>query len=195
MEVPAPSVPPELLDGWELVDERVERLFEAGPVTVRARVRVYGDRERRRAVRKATGVDAVWRFFFASRLRTAPRSPATGALTRLVRSRAAEGFADEIRNRGFSGVRRQESRSLEIRGTEAHLRRFEAACRVAEAEVPTEAYLATVPGDREYVLAGGAYPLQVGPELGGGVDVERLSSFVDPANDRRELLDLIRGTE
>lgn len=193
MDVPAPRVPESLLDGWEPIEERMEQPFQAGPVAVSAHTIVYEDATRRRRIRESIGSssDIVWRFFFASRLRLTPQISTSVILTRIVESNASTAFERELHERGFESVSRTGRRTLEIRGTPARITQFDAVVPVPGlgVDVAARATLAVRPGDREYLLAGGAYPIEVIDEKDGTV----LDRFLDPESDRTELLRLIRA--
>ncbi|MEF8780591.1 MAG: hypothetical protein V5A46_07915 [Haloferacaceae archaeon] len=197
MGVPPPAVPESMLEGWRLREDREEVPFRAGAISVRAHTLVYEDAERRRQIREAVGTqgDTVWRFYFASRLRIVPRVPASAVLTRIVESNATSQFETQLRERGFESVERAGRRTLDIEGSTARVARFEAIVPgIGGVDVAAEAHLAVAPGDREYVLAGGAYPTEVigsGGAEGTPPDIER---FLRPDADRDALVRLIRST-
>lgn len=144
-----PVVSPARLDGWTLVDEATERPFAAGPVSVTAGT-----------VRYERETPPPRPFFFASRLRISPDTRPNPALTRLVESRARDGFRDRLADRGIAGVERRDDRDLALDDPEASratLTVFHATCEVDGDRVPIEALLA-VWERGEYLLAGGAYP-------------------------------------
>lgn len=204
MGVPPPAVPESLLEGWRLIEEREEVPFRAGAIAVEAHAVVYEDAERRREFREAIGpnADVTWRFYFASRVRIRPRVPTSIGLTRLVESNAATQFERDLRDREFGSVSRTGRRTLEVGGTTARVKRFGAV--VSElgvgVDVASEAYLAVVPADREYVVAGGAYPTEVVGAGGGdggssGIESEtRIQQLLRPEADRKALVRLIRST-
>ena len=150
-----PAVPPDRLAGWTLVDETTERPFAAGPVSVTAGTARY-ERE----------TPPPRPFFFASRLRISPDTHPNPALTRLVESRAREGFRDRLADREIVGVERRDEREVAVDDPEASsatLSVFHAHCEVGGDRVPIEALLA-VWERGEYLLAGGAYPIGDGFE-------------------------------
>ena len=162
-----PVVPRDRLDGWTLVAETTERPFEAGPVSVTAGTARY-ERE----------TPPPRPFFFASRLRVSPETGPNPALTRLVESRAREGFRDRLAERDITDLARRDERRLEVDDPEASratLTVFHGRCAVDGERVPVEALLA-VWESGEYLLAGGAYP------VGGGFEATR-----------QELLAMVRG--
>jgi hypothetical protein len=162
-----PVVPRDRLDGWTLVAEATERPFEAGPVSVTAGTARY---EREASPPRP--------FFFASRLRVSPETSPNPALTRLVESRAREGFRDRLAERDISDLERRDERALDVDDPDASratLTVFHGRCAVDGDRVPVEALLAAWESG-EYLLAGGAHP------LGDGVEATR-----------QELLALIRG--
>ncbi|SFR50153.1 hypothetical protein [Halorubrum sodomense] len=162
-----PVVPRDRLDGWTLVAETTERPFEAGPVSVTAGTIRY-ERE----------TPPPRPFFFASRLRISPGAGPNPALTRLVESRAREGFRDRLADRRITGLEHRDDRPLDVddpNASRATLSVFHGRCAVDGERVPVEAPLA-VWTSGEYLLAGGAYPTGDGSEA-----------------TRRELLALVRG--
>jgi len=144
-----PAVPRDRLDGWTLAAETTERPFAAGPVSVTAATTRY-ERE----------TPPPRPFFFASRLRLSPDAGPNPALTRLVESRAREGFRDRLADREITEVERRDDRSLTIDdrgGSRATLSVFHGRCAVDGEQILVEALLA-VWESGEYLLAGGAYP-------------------------------------
>ncbi|ELZ71822.1 hypothetical protein C457_07226 [Haloferax prahovense DSM 18310] len=198
-----PTLPP--LEGWVRVDDATDRPFELGPVSVVARTVVYEDAAIRERV-PATA-DGPWRFLFASRLEIRPHTPPSKALTKLVGKRASAGFESRLEARGFSDVRRVESRTLRVRvggggdetdsagdgGTEAEadVVRYAATVELAGVELAADAYLAVTPVDGEFLLTGGAYPREV---RGGEAETAAaLREVIEPERFREELFRVIRG--
>ena len=162
-----PVVPGDRLDGWTLVAEATERPFEAGPVSVTAGT-----------VRYERETPPPRPFFFASRLRISPDTGPNHALTRLVESRAREGFRDRLADRNIGDLARRDERRLGVDDPAASpgtLTVFHGRCAVDGERVPVEALLAVWEAD-EYLLAGGAYPTGEGFEA-----------------TRRDVLRLVRG--
>ncbi|UWG50339.1 Uncharacterized protein AArcCO_1022 [Halalkaliarchaeum sp. AArc-CO] len=202
-------MPEALLEGWRPIEDRTERPFQAGPIAVNAHTIVYEDETRRRRIRESIGsnADTVWRFYVVSRLRLTPRTSTSTVLTRIVESNAMAAFERKLHERGFESVSRTGRRTLEIRGTLARMTQFDAIVPVPGlgVDVAARAALAVRPGDREYILAGGAYPRELigddGDRVGTGSrsrtdenDAEALAEYLDPEADRSELLRLIRST-
>ena len=155
------------LGGWTLVAEATKRPFDAGPVSVTAGTARY-ERE----------TPPPRPFFFASRLRISPDTGPNPALTRLVESRAREGFRERLAERDVVDLERRDDRGLEVddpSASRATLWVFHGRCAVDGGSVPVEALLAVWESD-EYLLAGGAYPTDDGFEA-----------------TRRAVLALIRG--
>ncbi|ELZ60084.1 MULTISPECIES: DUF6517 family protein [unclassified Haloferax] len=202
-----PTLPP--LEGWVRVDDATDRPFELGPVSVVARTVVYEDAAIRERV-PATA-DGPWRFLFASRLEIRPRAPPSKSLTKLVGKRASAGFRSRLEARGFSDVRRVESRTLRVRvgggqrddarddddrsndaetEAEADVIRYAATVELAGVELAADAYLAVTPVDGEFLLTGGAYPREV---RGGDAETAAaLREAIDPERFREELFRVIR---
>ncbi|WP_096392999.1 hypothetical protein [Halorubrum trapanicum] len=165
-----PVVPRDRLDGWTLVEAATERPFEAGPVSITAGTARY---ERETAPPRP--------FFFASRLRVSPDAGPNPALTRLVESRAREGFRDRLADRDISDLARRDERRLDVddpAASRATLTVFHGRCAVDGERVPVEALLAVWEAG-EYLLAGGAYPIGDGFEATRG-DVLSLVRGVRP---------------
>ncbi|GGC57811.1 DUF6517 family protein [Haloferax sulfurifontis] len=208
-----PTLPP--LEGWVRVDDATDRPFELGPVSVVARTVVYEDAAIRERV-PATA-DGPWRFLFASRLEIRPHTPPSKALTKLVGKRASAGFRSRLEARGFSDVRRVESRTLRVRvggggdrdqrddargddprsddatEAEADVVRYAATVELAGVELAADAYLAVTPVDGEFLLTGGAYPREV--RRGDGETAAALREAIDPERFREELFRVIRRIE
>lgn len=162
-----PVVPSDRLTGWTLVETATERPFEAGPVSVTAGTARY---ERESPPPRP--------FFFASRLRISPDAGPNSALTRLVESRAREGFRDRLADRNITDLARRDERRLDVddpTASDATLTVFHGQCAVDGEWVSVEALLAVWEAG-EYLLAGGAYP------TGDGFEATR-----------QEMLALVRG--
>ncbi|ELZ93311.1 DUF6517 family protein [Haloferax volcanii] len=212
-DAPAPpTLPP--LEGWVRVDDATDRPFELGPVSVVARTVVYEDAAIRERV-PATA-DGPWRFLFASRLEIRPHTPPSKSLTKLVGKRASAGFRSRLEARGFSDVRRVESRTLRVRvggggdgqrdagrdddtrgddatESEADVIRYAATVELAGVELAADAYLAVTPVDGEFLLTGGAYPREV--RAGDAETAAALREAIEPERFREELFRVIRGVE
>jgi hypothetical protein len=196
--VSPPSIPEGRLCGWRLTTDTTDTPFSTAGVTVTARILVYADDRLREAVRQRTGVDRTWRFFLAARLELSPSPPTTGALRSLVVSRAGRGFAGRLRNRGFTAVDRTERRTLRIGDQDARLLRYDARCPVGGLTLSVDGWLAVWVPDRNFRLAGGAYPTAVvdTPSEGDGDDTAAaVADCLDPSTFRAELFELIRGTK
>ena len=169
-----PHVPTDRSESWRRVAETRERPFSAGPVSVTASTVRF----------EPIDADEPRPFFFASRLRVRPSVSPNPPLTRLVESRARDGFRDRLADNAIEDVTHRENREIVVddpSASSATLSTFRGRCRAvadvgsAVGPVPVEALLAVWSTD-EYLLAGGAYPLDR-----------------DPSRDRRTLLRLIRG--
>jgi len=174
-----PVVPHERLDGWERVDETTERAFAAGPVAVDASTVRY----------ERTAIDPPRPFCFASRLRIRPPTAPNPALTSLVERRARSGFRDRLAERDIEGVDHRGDRTIAVddpTASRARLSTFRGVTRnpSKDRRVPVEALLA-VWAAGEYLLGGGAYPLDEASHTPGD----------GPERARRELLGIVRGIE
>ncbi|QCJ48055.1 hypothetical protein [Haloprofundus sp. MHR1] len=199
MRVPPPAVPEDRLDGWRQVESSVEHPFDAGLVRVTAHTVVYENATFAERLPRRPGATPIRRFFFASRLRLAPKPPASRTLFRLVADRSMAGFETKLRERGFLAVDRASERRFDVRGTEARLAGYDARTRVGGAVVGVRGWLAAWPTDArgEFLLAGGAYPTNVAEDDSMGVDAGRspsLADAFDPERFREELFALIRAT-
>ena len=181
-----PVVPRDRLDGWHRVDETTDRAFVAGPVSVDASTVRY----------ERTGREPPRPFCFASRLRIRPPTAPNAALTALVERRARSGFRDRLADRDIDDVESRGDREIAIddpRASRATLSAFRGVARVGsggdsggreDRSVPVEALLAVWTAG-EYLLGGGAYPL----------DEDAYPPGAGPAAARRELLAIVRGIE
>ena len=208
-----PRVPADALDRWRLVEDETGRPFSVGPVGVAARTLVYERAARAERVRERPGLDAErpgldgsCRFFFAGRIRLTPAPTPSPALTRLVAAAAAGSFGEQLGERGFRGVDRVETRDYRApNGSEGRLVRYEARC-APESESAGDGspadravfevlgWLAVWPADREFLFAGGTYPVGV-REIGSERDAAALADSLDPDTAREELFELVRETE
>jgi hypothetical protein len=191
--VTPPSVPDGRLCDWRLTDDLTETPFAAGGLAVTARILLYDDAELREQIRDRTGADRTWRFFLAARLDLSPSPPVTAPLRGLVAARASRGFADRLRDRGFTAVDRVERRSLRVGEADARLFRYDARCPVDGVTLSVDGWLAVWAPDRQFRLAGGAYPTAVADESGDEATATALADHLDPSAFRSELFDLIRA--
>ncbi|PSQ11496.1 hypothetical protein BRC93_05375 [Halobacteriales archaeon QS_5_70_15] len=182
--------------GWELVEETTETLFELSAARVLGHTRVYGDAALRRAVREASGVDQLCRFFFATVLEFSPplSSGVAPVVKPTVASEARREFANDLRQRGFVNVDRGRTRNVRVdAGVRARLTDYRSVypLRAGDASVDLRVRgLLAVWLDEEFHVAGGAYPESGLADLLADADVEP-----DGAAYREELLDLIRAVE
>lgn len=185
----SPTLP--ALDGWVRVDESTDHLFQFGLVRVTARTVVYED-EAIQSRMPETGGD-TWRFLFASRLVIRPRTPPSTALTQLVRSGATTEFKSRLRDRGFSDIRRIDSRTLAVDSGEADVVHYTANVTVNGVDLLADAYVAVTPVGGEFLLMGGAYPREV---VGGDEETAAtLREVIDPEQFREEFFDVVRRME
>lgn len=183
--VSPPAIPERRLfeNGWAEAERTVETVASVPGLKVLSHTVVYDDIDLRRRVIEAGGADRMWAFFFASRLEFRPAlgvGLASFAGSRVSRE-AREGFADELRARGFEDVVEGERSSLRTAsGTKARMTTYNTRLQVGEATVEATGHLA-VWHDGEFRIAGGVYP-----ESGLGVEV-------DTETAAEELFDLIRA--
>jgi hypothetical protein len=165
MPTPDPPAVPErrLFDsGWAKKEDVVETVASVAGFTVRAHTAIYDDIDLRRQVIEAGGTDRVWRFFFASRLVFTPSLSAS--IIRFTKPRvfreAREGFAEELRDRGFVGVSVGGTVDMRIDdGTTGELTTYEAVFEAEDRTVPIAGRSATW-YDGTFYVAGGAYPTE-----------------------------------
>jgi hypothetical protein len=162
--VDPPAIPERrLLDsGWAKKEEVVETVASVAGITVRAHTAIYDDIDLRRRVIESGGTDRVWRFFFASRMVFTPSLSAS--IIRFAKPRvfreAREGFADELRERGFEGVTIGETTGMRIDSdTTGKLTTYEAVFEAEDRTVPIAGRAATW-YDGTFYVAGGAYPTE-----------------------------------
>lgn len=178
---------------WELIEEETERLADAGLVTVDSTRALYDDRGLRERVREATGIDQLWRSFFASRLTTTP--PLTRGIADLVvrtvaRPQADRRFAADLESRGFRSVTRRDERTVDLGGRRGRATRFSAEIPVPVESAPSvgvDAWLAIWGRPTDMLVAGGIYPVEP-LRVEGGDDL-----FAPPGEYRNEVLELVRA--
>jgi len=195
-----PAVPDSRLDGWTRTEAYSETVFELSAVSVDGHTVVYEDDRLRTAVREATGVDRMWRFFFATRLEFSPSlPPGVGpmAVFSTVASQSDDRFVDILDERGFRSVSRGRRERVRVEtGDRARLRRYNAALTVEtdddRIDLPTAGLLAVWTVDGEFRLAGGAYPSR---PLADVLAVEDAESDIAAGEERfrEDLLGLIRA--
>lgn len=191
MPTPDPPAVPErrLFDsGWEKKETTVETVASLAGVTVQAHTAIYDDIDLRRRVIEAGGTDRVWRFFFASRLVFTPSLSAS--VIRFARSRifreAREGFADELRERGFENVSIGETTKVRLDDERTgKLTTYEAVFETDSRTIPIAGRAATW-YDGTFYVAGGAYPTE---NLGVEVPAEEYDTEI------RDLIRSVGGTE
>jgi hypothetical protein len=192
-----PAVPSEQLDGWRLVDERVDTPFDIKLLTVTAHTVVYDDPALAAAVRDYTGVDGPGRFFLTSHVLLQPQPPASGALRRLVTDRVARDFASQLRARGFTTVEQTDERAFSVAGADARLVAYDGRCPVGDVTLDVQGWLTVWQLDGDFLVAGGAYPTRVREDHDDGGTEQRaaLNARLTPQRFREELFGLIRSVE
>ena len=181
--------------GWVLAEESTETLFELSAARVEGHTRVYEDAALRRAVREASGVDQLSRFFFATAVEFSPRlSPGVAPVIKpTVASEARREFASDLEARGFVDVDRGRTRNARVdSGARARLTDYRAVYPLRAGETSVDLRVRGFLGvwlDREFRIAGGAYPESGLEDLLSGTGLEP-----DGAAYREELLELIRAT-
>jgi hypothetical protein len=181
--------------GWALAEESTETLFELSAARVVGRTRVYEDAALRDAVRKASGVDQLCRFFFATAVEfSPPLAPGVAPMVKpTVASEARREFAADLEARGFADVDRGRTRNVRVdSGARARLTDYRAVYPLraegVSVDLRVRGFLA-VWLDDGFRIAGGAYPESGLEDLLSDADVEP-----DGTAYREELLALIRAT-
>ena len=82
--------------GWVLAEESTETLFELSAARVEGHTRVYEDAALRRAVREASGVDQLCRFFFATAVEFSP--PLSAGVAPVIKPTVASEARREFAN-------------------------------------------------------------------------------------------------
>ncbi|MCU4719350.1 hypothetical protein [Halapricum hydrolyticum] len=193
--VPEPALPVERLreKGWVRIESDQRVLARLPVVTVHGHTVAYGDDRLRDRVIDAIGCDRSWRFFFATRLALSPSPPGSipSMVVRIVRSRVRDGFADRLRERGFTDVSQSRREELRVRsGERASLTGYRArdllTCADEPTDLPVEGWVGVWNHDGTFYVAGGAFPAV---DLGDVLDVDLET---DPGTFRTELFELIR---
>ncbi|WP_129116809.1 hypothetical protein [Halegenticoccus tardaugens] len=188
-----PAVPDDRLAGWRRIERSTDTPFDVGFFRITAHTVVYEDADLRAAIGERAGTDRTWRIFLASRLVLSPPLPLSPPLSRLIADRAAEGFADRLRDRGFVGVAETETGSLDIDGERARLTGYEATCQSGGVTLAVEGWIARWRSDGQFLLAGGAYPTAVRGAADDGT-AAAVRETLRPEAFRDELFELIRAT-
>ncbi|MFW6017849.1 MAG: hypothetical protein ACOCPX_03435 [Halapricum sp.] len=198
MTVPEPALPVDRLreDGWVRIESDQRVLARLPVVTVHGHTVVYGDDRLRERIAGVIDCDRPWRFFFATRVALSPSPPGSipSMVVQIVRSQVREGFADRLRERGFTEITRTRREELRVRsGSRASLTGYRArdslSCGDSPADLPVEGWVGIWHHDGTFHVAGGAFPsVDLGDVL--GIDLE-----TDPGVFRNELFELIRTVE
>lgn len=189
-----PAVPTSQLDGWRLADERTDTPFDITLVTVTAHTSVYEDPDLAAAIREQTGADGPGRFFLTSHVVLKPQPPVSEALRRLVTDRAARDFEHQLRDRGFTTVDQTDRRSFSVDGADARLVAYEGTCDFGPLTLNVQGWLAVWQAERDFLLAGGAYPTHVRSSDDEAASAA-IASLLRPQAFRDELFELIRSVE
>ena len=111
-------------------------------------------------------------------------------MIRVVTEGAVEGFAAQLRERGFEALERREARGFAVGDARARLVHFAARCPLGALVLDVDGYAAVWPAGGPYLLAGGAYPTGVRE---GDHSADGVRDAIDPERFRSELLGLIRS--
>ena len=191
-----PSVPTEKLEGWELVEESIETVFQLPAVRVVGATRQYEDEQLRTAVREATDgeVDHHWRFFAATKLGFDPMLP-PGTMPSMilptVRSEAKKTFKRRLRNRGVEDIERGRRERVRIRsGNRARLIRYDGVDPV-EGGVPVAGWVGVWNDGSDFYVVTGGYPAQPLSEV---LDLDETVDGLDRTGSeaQEEHIDLLR---
>ena len=191
-----PSVPTEKLDGWELVEESVDTVFQLPAARVVGATRQYEDEQLRTAVRSATGgeIDHRWRFFAATRLGFDPMLP-PGTMPSMIlptmRSEAKKTFKQRLQNRGVEDIERGRRERVRVRsGKRARLTQYDGIDPVAGG-VPVTGWVGVWNDGTDFFVVTGGYPARPLADVFGIEDaVDGTARTASEA--QGELLDLLR---
>jgi hypothetical protein len=217
MEGGYPTIPGELLDGW---DERVREesvVFRIPAVSAIGHTVLYDDRRLREGLERAgygdllaseassedTVVDdgggGYWRFLFASGVSFRPPLAAgigPASLRPIVVAEARRSFQRDLQSRGFEAVDRGRNQRLRTdAGDRASLVKYTARYPFEDAptdELRIEGWLAVWATGGEFRIAGGAYPISGLEELLAVLYSDERPA-IEPNAYREELLELIRS--
>lgn len=203
-----PAVTDDRIDsGWELVDERVETLFELPGMRVQGAIRQYEDRETGTALTEATDgdVDQPVRFFAATRLGFDPGLP-PGTLPSMIlpsiRREARRTFEQRLRERGLEDVSRGRRERTRVDGARLHLTSYDAVYppsgeggedgdRSGDRGLPVTGWVGVWHDDAFHVATGG-YPSRRLTDV-FGLDATGTPLDASPATYRDELFDLFQS--
>lgn len=188
--VSPPAVPDSVLSDsrWERTDETTETVFSLPALEVTGHTAVYEDAGLRERIAAAGGPDRIWRFVFATQLEFSPSLPfgTTSLVKPRIVTESKREFAEELRERGFEDVEVGDTERIRTDNRRrARLTHYRARLPLGAETLPVEGRLSAW-YDRDFYIAGGAYPT-------GGLD-----RWVNDAKTERyekELLDIIRAVE
>ena len=194
-----PSVPDGKLDGWELVEEATETVFQLPAARVVGATRQYEDEQLRAAVREATDgdIDHRWRFFAATRLGFDPMLP-PGTMPAMIlptmRSEAKKTFKQRLESRGVEDIERGRRERVRVRsGKRARLTRYDGVDPVAGG-VSVTGWVGVWNDGTDFFVVTGGYPAQPLSEvLGTEATANGLARTASEA--QGELLDLLRDVQ
>jgi hypothetical protein len=186
------------LEGWTLVEESVDTVFELPTMSVKGATRRYEDEALRAAVREATDgeLDHEWRFVAATKLGFDPGLP-PGTMPSMVlpsvRSEARRNFKRRLKTRGIENVERANRERMRIgRRTRVRLTRYDGVDPAGE--VPVSGWVGAWNDGADFYVVTGGYPAEpLGDALGTESADESLS--VPPHTMRDELLDVFGSVE
>jgi hypothetical protein len=191
-----PAVPAEKLDGWELVEESVETVFQLPGAQVVGATRQYEDERLRGAVREVTddSIDHQWRFFAATRLGFDPMLP-PGTMPSMIlptmRSEAKKTFKDRLRSRGVEDIERGRRERVRVRsGSRARLVRYDGVDPAAGG-VPVAGWVGVWNDGTDFFVVTGGYPVRPLSEV---LDLDETRDGLDRTGTtaQNEFLDLLR---
>lgn len=160
---PPPTIPSDLLHGWEQTDTEISRLFDLGIAHVDGHTVVYEDEQLRATIEAKTGTTDLSRLFFATRIQFVPSLP-PGA-SQLIKPRVVRevttAVADRFREVGFTNISTGDQKRLKTdSGSQATLIPYDAAYEWSYATVPVKGF-AGVWSNNGFRIAGGAYPTAI----------------------------------
>lgn len=182
-------------DGWRLVEETVEQLFELPALTVRGAIRRYEDAETAAAVAGVTDgtFDRAVRFLAATRLVFDPDLPpgtVPSVILPAVRREVRSTFQARLEDRGLEAVERSRTERTRVDGNRAYLTGYRARYPLGNADLPVTGWAGVWHDGEAFFVVTGGYPARrLADVLGLDEAPEPLTR--SPASYRNEFFDLL----
>lgn len=197
-----PAVPEDTLEeeGWALVDERTETVFELPTMRVRGVTRRFEDEQSVEALTAAGyDIDHPVRFFAVSRLVFEPPLPpgvGKSMVAPTVRTEARKAFARRLQERGLEDVSRDRSERFRL-PDRTRVRLWRHTARLPSDQfaddLPLECWVGVwMRSDTVFVVTGGHPTVTLDSRLPEAVESETLTR--SPGDYRDEFFALLRET-